>query len=320
MKNKILIILLMLSTSTIVIAGITTTKVAQKIEIARDNTPYDGKRNFLGDDAHKYIGQTLYLKGISERLREYGYSNFYSNYKEQLTYKPIASYSSSSKYNELSEKEFKVLDVIKNPNNEEYDKTWGTIYYLKLKETTSGDILYYRYASNTEASFPFIVMKFYETQKENAIGKQFVFQDNILKEDTDFRTGKPVTVISGQKWKCLDMTIDSKNNLLSLVLQNDLGEKILVYYGFAFNEEVMGRVYPLDKFNYYLKKLGKEKMNILLRGKIQLGMTKEEVLLSWQKPNKINEDISKGYKREQWVYDRQYIYFVNNKLTHIQNH
>lgn len=44
--------------------------------------------------------------------------------------------------------------------------------------------------------------------------------------------------------------------------------------------------------------------------RIITGMTAEQVLLSWGKPDSVNDDF--GYL----VYGRQYLYFVNNKLTY----
>ena len=50
-----------------------------------------------------------------------------------------------------------------------------------------------------------------------------------------------------------------------------------------------------------------------------LGMTKEQVKLSWGDPNDVNRTISKNYEREQWVYGRKYLYFINGILDTIQD-
>ena len=50
-----------------------------------------------------------------------------------------------------------------------------------------------------------------------------------------------------------------------------------------------------------------------------IGMTEIEVYNStWGAPKKINETITAGGKREQWVYDKGYIYFKNGYVTAIQ--
>ncbi len=53
--------------------------------------------------------------------------------------------------------------------------------------------------------------------------------------------------------------------------------------------------------------------------KVRIGMNKEQVKLSWGKPEKINKDIYQGLIREQWIYSSQYLYFDDDKLTAIQS-
>lgn len=54
---------------------------------------------------------------------------------------------------------------------------------------------------------------------------------------------------------------------------------------------------------------------------VELGMTAEDVVASaWGKPERINKTTTATTYREQWVYgSRNYLYFVNGKLTTIQN-
>ncbi len=53
--------------------------------------------------------------------------------------------------------------------------------------------------------------------------------------------------------------------------------------------------------------------------KIKLGMTKEQVRISWSTPQEINEGIYISTTREQWVYDSKYLYFTDGILSSIQN-
>ena len=62
----------------------------------------------------------------------------------------------------------------------------------------------------------------------------------------------------------------------------------------------------------------------VLAGFVKLGMTKNQVLASWGKPQEINRTVFKEYQREQWVYQRgyqkgRYIYFVNDKVDSWQS-
>jgi len=55
------------------------------------------------------------------------------------------------------------------------------------------------------------------------------------------------------------------------------------------------------------------------KSEIYIGMTKEMVLMSWGSPKDVNRTITRWGVREQWVYDSQYLYFENGKLTTIQD-
>jgi hypothetical protein len=56
---------------------------------------------------------------------------------------------------------------------------------------------------------------------------------------------------------------------------------------------------------------------------VRIGMTRNEVILAWGIPTKINTSIGSYGKHEQWVYRRtssvsQYLYIKNDILTSVQ--
>lgn len=58
-------------------------------------------------------------------------------------------------------------------------------------------------------------------------------------------------------------------------------------------------------------------------GTVRIGMTEEQVIRAWGKPEKINTTITAGGKTQQWVYgygagSRQYLYLENGVLRTIQ--
>lgn len=62
----------------------------------------------------------------------------------------------------------------------------------------------------------------------------------------------------------------------------------------------------------------------ILKGIISTGMTKDQVLASWQEPDRKNRSVYSNSVREQWIYDRyspdkgaysEYLYFDNGVLT-----
>jgi len=57
----------------------------------------------------------------------------------------------------------------------------------------------------------------------------------------------------------------------------------------------------------------------LINGKkIRIGMTGEQVIFSWGRPERINESIGAWGKHEQWIYSSTYLYFENGILTSYQ--
>ena len=54
---------------------------------------------------------------------------------------------------------------------------------------------------------------------------------------------------------------------------------------------------------------------------VKIGMTKKQVIdaSNWGQPISINETVTGGGTREQWVYgDGQYLYFTNGRVTAVQ--
>lgn len=69
-----------------------------------------------------------------------------------------------------------------------------------------------------------------------------------------------------------------------------------------------------------LKKYGKYYGELILAGKVKLGMTKQMCIEAWGNPEDINRTIVRGNINEQWVYSLDcYLYFDNGVLTAIQD-
>lgn len=323
-KVKLMMIALMMCLVGMSYGQITTSKVSDVKEII-DETPYDSLDNFLGKDVHKYIGQELYLNGMSEDLRKYGYDNFLLDYNEKSTsykntYKPVVVKKDyikydigggKTEYDSITGKYFKVISVHKHPKAKESEYLYGTKFFLKLKEKESGDIVYYQYDGKYEHSFPFIVVGYFIKQKEK-IGKEFIIRGvswiSLTKPMVDMNTGLPVKFDCGSKWKSIDVTIEEKYYNLSYVLENEIGEKITLSLS---NSERTKYVFSVEDAEKYIVKFGKSNFDAILKGVVKVGFTEEMAKLSWGEPKKINHSSS----GDQWVYDGQYLYFRNGKLT-----
>jgi hypothetical protein len=239
-------------------AQITTTNIAKEKTIKK--VYYDSLSNFLNGDYHNYIGQNLFLLGKNKELRKYGYEGFVidKNYKKydysdiSNVYKCKEGYN--SEYSKLAEKYFKVIAVFKN------EEALGVYQgYLQLVETTSNDTLYYIYDGMREGyKFPFLVLGFFEKQKKILIGKEFVFCDEYLSSTHDIVTGNLITNKLGQKWKCYDLSVTKDYYKLSLLLTNELDEKVAVSLDNILGEHSKGRVYHWEVAESIKKNIGQK--------------------------------------------------------------
>jgi hypothetical protein len=64
----------------------------------------------------------------------------------------------------------------------------------------------------------------------------------------------------------------------------------------------------------------KDDCDTIAAGKVRIGMSKEQAIASWGKPQDINSTSTAFGTHEQWVYNlSSYLYFDNDTLTTIQN-
>lgn len=279
-------------------------------------TIYDSTKNFVGENVYEYIGQELWLNQNSESNKKYGFDNFYKNYsnnKYTSRYKPCQLYSC---YEELYNKHFIVLDVLKHPNAE--DESYYDMYYsyLKLLEIESKDTLYFEYSKTSEYDFPFTVVGFFEKQKKVFINNQYVFSNGTFEGYNDMETGKPLTIKTGQVWKCIDFILESEyNNTYSVVLVNQFGEKVTYDY-----ERVQQWGFTLKQANNYKRKFGEATWNSILKDEVKIGMTKEMCKLMYGEPIEIIKTTTANKKVEQWSYTYIDLYFTNGILTTIKQY
>lgn len=294
---------------------IKTTKVAS--EVKEVPKAYDSLSNFLEDRVKLYIDQELYLNKVSESLREYGYSGFIKNFKKSTTLNRKNIYKCcdgtyNSKYSELAGRYFKVLNVIEHPKAKETEAVYGDKYFLHLQDKETKEECYFEYDSRFEHSFPFITVGYYEKQRIINQGRQFVVRGknwiSSTSPMTDINTGKEVSLEPGDEWKCIDLTIEERFYTLSLILQNQEEESIVISIRNSNNQNFL---FDLADAREYKQKFGDEKWTKILEGKVIIGFTEEMVKLAWGEPDEINRS-SQG--PDQWVYDNQYLYLENGIL------
>lgn len=318
MLNLIVIFFCVLISASFSHAQITSTKMAEP-KLTKSSQPYDGTENFLGENAIQYIGHDLYLKPRSKDLRKGGYENFVIDYKEVLSsksniYKCCDNYY-NSKYEELAGKYFTVLDVLKDPK-QDYN-----IYFLKLKFKDSENIVYYRYNSLLgEFGFPFISVSYFEKQKKDLVGKQFIKNwKDLDKVWNDISSGDTIKIESGSKWTCTEITTEEKYYSLILILKNNNNQTVSIYLD-DYKNPYRPTIFLEEDAEKYKKIFGQEIWDKILLGKVTIGMPAEACELSWGRPAKINRTIFSGSKSEQWIYGKgsNYLYFENGILRSMQ--
>lgn len=284
---------------------------------AQTSLPYDSTANFLGKNVQQYIGQELYLKGLDKSSQSYGYTGFILKYQkdddllndEKNIYKPNGT-NYTSRYEDLAGKYFQVLDVIRHPKAKKNANEYGDEFYFKLQEKPNGDILYYKYNANSEFTFPFILTGFFLKEKQRLIGKEYVISDDILSMSRNLVSGKALTFTTGQIWKCIDFDVDSKNNELSLVLQNKGGLRTAIPYSLLTNNEGIKKVYTAAEAKALQNKYNVNNYRRILQNKVRVGMTKEMTRLAWGEPT----EIKKSGKNEIWTYPAGILTFSGDKI------
>ncbi len=95
-----------------------------------------------------------------------------------------------------------------------------------------------------------------------------------------------------------------------LVAKKQTGEQGYI----AFNDRYFFNQDPIDP------KWDKAVIEMVKQRKIKIGMTEQQALLSWGKPERVNKSVGSYGVHEQWVYGRgQYVYMENGKLTSFQS-
>lgn len=285
------------------------------------SVPYDSLTNFLGNNVDQYTGQELWLKGLPVNQQSAGYSNFILKYKKddnllndpKNVYKCCDGYN--SKYAELADKHFLVLEVLKHPKAQKENEIYGDEYYLKLQEKASGDIVYFKYDINSEYTFPFVVTGYLVKQKELYLNKQYVFTSDIIAEARDIKTQKAIQAPLGQIWKCTDITIDNKDFEVCMVIQNTKGQVTTVPLSTIKSEQTPRKSYTAEEAATMKKRFGINSYNRILQQKIGMNMTKEMCRLSWGDPLEIKQGGKGGNKTEEWVYPAGSLTFRGNKLV-----
>ncbi len=118
-----------------------------------------------------------------------------------------------------------------------------------------------------------------------------------------------------------------KDGPLWVIVESIKGEKGFIPTAFSWtniykDRWTQGRPWDNDFFEFNPKqkyRWSNEIWELINNRKVRVGMNKDQVKLSWGNPDEINKDIYESRILEQWIYESQYLYFENDKLTAIQS-
>lgn len=288
---------------------------------------YDGSRNFLGEDARLYAGQELYLKGLPEGARDKGYGKFRNDPGKPYisrgffgtdtsnVYRCCSKSGTQSDYGRMAGRYFRVVDVIGHPQE-------ARTFYLKLQAGDNGDIAYYEYGADYEADFPFIVVGFFEKRKKDFVGRQYVVRGRSWSDDggplTDINTGKLVNLDAGGVWKGVDFVVEEKTYKPGLVLQGKAGEKVFIASGTLDNSSPY-YMFSKEDSDKYRALFGEANWDVILKGEVRPGMTKEMCRLAMGAPVNIFTREVDNALIEQWEYSRdKCLNFKGERLIGLQ--
>lgn len=209
------------------------------------------------------------------------------------------------------------------------------IAYLLKDEVTNDTVLYYRSEQNR-----FILVPYFVKQKE-------LYEGNyIINKSYSFETGG-INAPKGSKWLCNSVTVSSKTNKLTYVLENEKGDiltrseiKGFVLEDVVLKEEAEKKMLAQEREEKRKKeelqrkenerraiekrkamcveKFGQEKGLLIAQGKVQIGMTKEMCEIAWGEPIMVSKSTSEYGISETWHFGFiKTLYFTDGKLKRI---
>jgi len=130
---------------------------------------YDSTANFLGKDAFLYKGQDFYFIDSEDYKRTFELYCSTGSCPFKINGKKV-------KYEDVVNKYYNVIDVTQPKKG----GVWEGVFQIKLLSKETGDTMNYEYHSNYDVNFPFMVVGYYEKQKQQVVGKNFFVGDYLM--------------------------------------------------------------------------------------------------------------------------------------------
>jgi hypothetical protein len=265
-------------------------------------------------------GMTFYFPKDEFKLKYDDYGTF--KYYAVIEGKRGKTQKAKIGYKNIVGKQFTIIKI------EERKDSYFDESYITLKQTDSNFIIEHKMDIRRDQ-----LAKFWK--EETYGGQTFVLPDAIYtKEIDDFKTKflntelYTKTLVAGKKFqkvKIVQIGAGTEKEPIRVIVQNASGEKGQIdictcgtnipttYLWSNYFDNFFQFDNPKDKF-----KGSEEVWDLICSSKIKIGMLEDELYLSWGKPVKINETVTDGIAHKQLIYDRQYVYIENGKISSYQ--
>lgn len=287
-------------------------------QLAHDT--FDSTRNFLGPDVDLYRGQTLYVAGLSTRVRPSGYEGFYSRLPERSTdlravYERGAEENrANTRYDALAFRYFKVVDVVRSSLAAEPTYQRDIIYLKLVEKGDKPETLYFRYEPRLPHKFPFIVQGYFEKLKQRYVGRQYIVRRVAGLNSLDL---PPPPVSIGDTVACKSLFVEDRTFGIAASLKARSQHEIIAEPERLANPLYL---YPLEEAAKIAKAYGDEVARDVVRGNVAAGMSADMCRAAWGTPQHVNRIVHRQGAMEQWVYpDGRMLYLENDKLTTFQD-
>jgi len=325
-------------------AQITTKEISAEKEYKKPIV-YDSTYFFYKPDVDfkEYVNQRIYILPKSVTNKDDGYRYFYTSNvsggygDNSIIYKPNLESSSNIKptqYNSLANKYLRIIDIEARGDWQGYNDFW-----IKLYHEENHDTIFYcppsticRYRTLTK--IPFILVGFFEHNKNKFVGDDFFAKDSISEHTSyngyfnsqpliEITSGEKIKCMENSKWTCTEITLvdvkkDYKYFIPVLIFKDNSNREIIVnfakyIYNKDYNEEI--NVYSATKAiidNFYskeeyeflkLQKQEQEKLKIQKELELEIAKQKRLEKLISKYGSKyanliVNEKVSIGMTKE----------------------
>lgn len=308
MKKKVLVGLI-LCTCVGLFVGLSVAQV-QKIELTAS-----WEEVFPFKDLAEWVGEEFVFLPVMSSSQKYGYMNFFTNPKKEV-------YESRISYEDYAGKIAKVVSVIETSGyNIKSLQMWNLTFevegkkvYVKNEDESVDDIGYLPDIVTAQRLFVGKTVWYRSTQLVSYDGATEEFSHTTLKK------WSPVEIVGVEP----EASYEIGNAIVLLrSTEGEHGFAAVVLSGTNVAEGLRKNNQFLDKFLLEDPRVthnwSRAVWNTIERESVSIGMSKEQVRMSWGEPEDVNSTTTALGRTEQWVYPgSKYLYFRDGKLTTIQ--